>query len=83
MAKTKRPRDVNQRAKSIVDLATGEATEAKADDRNPAAVALGQLGGKARAKSLSPAKRKAIAKKAARKRWGGDGSDGAPAHGGA
>jgi hypothetical protein len=41
--------------------------------KNPAAVALGKLGGlqggKARAKSLSPAKRKAIAKKAAAVRW--------------
>lgn len=41
--------------------------------KNPAAVALGKLGGKkggkARAEKLSPAKRKAIAKKAARARW--------------
>lgn len=79
MAKTKRPRDVNQRAKRIVDIATGEVAEvAAADTRNPAAVALGQLGGKARAKSLSPAKRKAIAKKAAKKRWGGSNGAAAP-----
>lgn len=43
-------------------------------DKNPAAVALGRLGGlkggKARADALSPARRKAIAKKAAEKRWG-------------
>lgn len=42
--------------------------------KNPAAVALGKLGGtkggKARAEALSPAKRKAIAKKAAQTRWG-------------
>ena len=42
--------------------------------KNPAAVALGRLGGlkggKARADSLTPAKRKAIAKKAAAARWG-------------
>lgn len=42
--------------------------------KNPAAVALGRLGGlkggKARAEKLSAAKRKAIAKKAAAKRWG-------------
>ena len=41
--------------------------------KNPAAVALGKLGGKkggkARAEKLSPAKRKAIAKKAANTRW--------------
>ena len=43
-------------------------------EKNPAAVALGRLGGlkggKARAEKLSAAKRKAIAKKAAAKRWG-------------
>lgn len=72
--KPKRPSDVNQRAKLIVDILTGQA---KDDDphkgKNPAAVALGRLGGlkggKARAAKLSPAKRKAIAKKAAKTRW--------------
>jgi hypothetical protein len=43
--------------------------------KNPAAVALGKLGGAkggaARAAALSPAKRKAIARKAARARWTG------------
>lgn len=42
--------------------------------KNPAAVALGKLGGAkggaAWATALSPAKRSAIAKKAARARWG-------------
>jgi hypothetical protein len=42
-------------------------------EKNPAAVALGRLGGlkggKARAAKLTPAKRKAIAKKAATARW--------------
>jgi hypothetical protein len=74
MAKSKRPRDTNQRAKSIVDIATGEAQEAATDKRNPAAVALGQLGGKARAKSLSATKRRKIAKAAAKARWDGGGS---------
>jgi hypothetical protein len=41
--------------------------------KNPAAVALGRLGGlkggKARAAKLSPSKRKAIARKAAQARW--------------
>jgi hypothetical protein len=37
--------------------------------KNPAAVALGQLGGAARAAALSPRKRSAIAKKAAQARW--------------
>ena len=73
----KRPRDVNERAKLIVDIATGEVEDKPEDEgKNPAAVALGRLGGqkggKARAAKLSAAKRKAIAKKAARKRWGYD-----------
>jgi hypothetical protein len=44
-------------------------------EKNPAAVALGRLGGvkggKARAAALSPKKRKMIAKKAAQARWKG------------
>jgi hypothetical protein len=68
------PRDPNQLAKMIVDMATGEAPpEPAGPAKNPAAVALGKLGGakggKARAASLSAARRKAIAKKAAAKRW--------------
>lgn len=47
---------------------------AKAPEKNPAAVALGRLGGlkggRARAKALSPKKRAEIARKAAEKRWG-------------
>lgn len=72
--KPKRPRDTNQLAKSIVDIATGAADDTPVDDgKNPAAVALGRLGGlkggKARAAKLSKAKRAAIAKKAAQSRW--------------
>ncbi len=74
MAKPKRPRDANQLAKFIVDLSTGQEQEADPNKgKNPAAVALGRLGGlkggKARAAKLSASKRKAIAKKAAEKRW--------------
>jgi hypothetical protein len=66
----KRPRDPNQLGKLIVDLSVGEASEpVKEDKRDPAAVALGQKGGKARAKSLSVKRRKEIAKKAAELRW--------------
>ena len=73
--KPKRPRDFNQLAKMIVDMSTGDAPpEPPQPEKNPAAVALGKLGGAkggaARAAALSPAKRKAIAKKAAAKRWG-------------
>lgn len=60
--------DVNQLAYSTVQQATGEAPA-----KNPAAVALGKLGGakggKARAAVLSAKKRSAIARKAARARW--------------
>ena len=75
MSKPKRPRDVNALAKFIVDTATGHAPPAPGErEKNPAAVALGKLGGakggKARAAALSPQKRRAIAKKAAAKRWG-------------
>lgn len=74
LRRSKMPRDTNQLAKMIVDMSTGNAPPEPPDTRNPAAVALGKLGGakggNARAKALSPAKRKAIAKKAAAKRWG-------------
>lgn len=66
MPKPKRPADLNKRAKSIVDIATGELEN---DSRNPAAVALGSMGGKARAKALTKKKRTEIAKKGAAKRW--------------
>jgi hypothetical protein len=73
MAKPKRPRDVNQLAKLIVDMSTGDAPPDAEPVKNPAAVALGKLGGAkggpARAAALSPATRKAMAKKAAAKRW--------------
>ncbi len=66
----KRP-DLNQIAASIVTQTTTQTETLPA--KNPAAVALGRLGGlkggKARADSLSPKKRAAIAKKAAEARW--------------
>lgn len=72
MAKAKRPTDLNKRAKSIVDIATGESEEI-VSGKNHAAVALGRLGGqkggKARAKALTSKKRSEIAKKAAAARW--------------
>jgi hypothetical protein len=72
--KPKRPRDTNQLAKLIADIATGEAVEVDPDaGKDPAAVALGRKGGlkggKARAKSLSPDKRREIATRAAKIRW--------------
>ena len=45
--KRKRPTDISQRAKLIVDIATGEVEDKEPDTgKNPAAVALGRLGGK-------------------------------------
>jgi hypothetical protein len=74
MTNPKRPRDTNQLAKFIADLATGEAQEKNPNEgKNPAAVELGRLGGlkggKARAAKLSAKKRKEIAAKAAKARW--------------
>jgi len=74
MTKPKRPRDTNQLAHMIAQLATGELDDIKTEDgKDPAAVALGRKGGlkggKARAAKLSPAKKRAIAKRAAKARW--------------
>lgn len=64
-------KDENEIAFGIVAQVTQEAEEQP--EKNPAAVALGRLGGKkggpARAKALTATKRKAIAKKAAAARW--------------
>jgi hypothetical protein len=69
----KRPRDPNQLAKSIIDIATGEKPDRdptpEEQGKDPAAVALGKKGGKARAEGLSSERRTEIAKKAAEKRW--------------
>jgi len=74
-------RDFTQIAKAVLDSATGQGPKIlppgsprQNDTRNPHAVALSKLGaskgGKARAKALSKAKRRAIAKLAAKRRWG-------------
>lgn len=73
----KRPRDPNQLAKFIVDIATGNApaTDDSTDEssKNPAAVELGRRGGlkggKARAESMSASRRAEIARAAAAARW--------------
>ncbi len=73
------PHDFTLTARRVVEQAIGETLKGEPlpdpdAGKNPAAVALGKLGGakggKARAEALSPAKRKAIAKKAASARWG-------------
>ncbi len=73
------PHDFTVIARKVVEQAIGEKLDGSPlpdppnEGKNPAAVALGKLGGskggKARAKALSPAKRKAIARKAAEARW--------------
>ena len=71
--KKKRPTDLNLLATSIVEDATNDNPTHEPSIKNPAAVALGRLGGlkggPARAKKLTPEQRKEIARKAARARW--------------
>jgi hypothetical protein len=69
--------DINQMAANLIDAVTGElpAEESTEQDKakNPAAVALGRLGGlkggKARAQKLSAKRRREIAVDAAKSRW--------------
>lgn len=68
----KRPRDPNQLAKMIVDIAT-DATPDTLSASSPMAElgrTGGLAGGTARAKKLSPERRREIAQKAAAARWG-------------
>ena len=68
--------DLNQIAANIVAQHTGQPLTVinPPPAKNPAAVALGRLGGlkggKARAAKLTPQQRKSIAQKAAKTRWG-------------
>jgi hypothetical protein len=74
----RRPRDANQLAKSIVDIATGEVEDRELtpeeQGKDPAAVSLGRRGGlkggKMRSLRLSEDARSAIARTAASARWG-------------
>ncbi|MCH8029594.1 MAG: hypothetical protein IH874_06660 [Candidatus Dadabacteria bacterium] len=70
----KKSDDVNVIAKIIVEETTEKEPSEEKPEKNPAAVALGRLGGlkggKARAKKLSAERRKEIAQKAAKARWG-------------
>lgn len=76
--RSRKRRDLNELAKAFTDRATGEvqdeAPEPPVDEgKNPAAVALGRLGGKkggpARAARLTKEQRTESARKAARARW--------------
>ncbi len=70
----RRPRDPNELAFQVFQEAIGEAPSLEPErEKNPAAVALGKLGGakggKARADALTPEQRSDIARLAARARW--------------
>lgn len=70
--------DVNELAFNIVQQATGQIPRAEEPAKNPAAVALGKLGGskggKARAKGMTAKQRSTAARKAAKARWASKGA---------
>jgi hypothetical protein len=69
----KRPRDFNQAAKLVVDIASGQVEDREPtpeeQGKDPAAAAMGRKGGKARAEKMTPERRSEIARKASAKRW--------------
>ena len=68
----KRPRDLNQLAKLIVDIASGEVVDEVSPKKRSASLpgrSGGLKGGRARAKSLTDAERADIARIAAHARW--------------
>lgn len=70
MAKTpKRPRDPNQLAKMVVDIATEQDQQPERTATEKRAAKAGAVGGPARAKALTPEQRSEIAKAAASARW--------------
>jgi hypothetical protein len=79
IGKGKRPRDPNQLAKWIVDQSTGElqpepvTTTPPPSDLSAYMAAIGrkggQIGGKRRMKTMTPAARRKVAAKAAKARW--------------
>jgi hypothetical protein len=71
------PRDINERAHQVAKLLTGEAEIPAEPERSPVSAYLSEIGrrgglrgGVARAQALSSRKRSAIARKAAKARWG-------------
>ena len=70
--KPTRPRDPNQLAKLVVDIATDQIQDAPESEAHPMARlgrAGGLRGGRARAERLSPEQRTDIARLAAAARW--------------
>jgi hypothetical protein len=75
-----RPAHVIGTAGQDIQIATGHATEmnGSVNGKNKAAVELGRRGGYARAKRLSAERRREIARRAARARWGHQNNQPAP-----
>lgn len=72
--RSSKPRDLNSLAAAIIAQSTSDEPVPDPDEgKNPAAVALGRLGGqkggKARAAKLTPEQRSEAARTAARTRW--------------
>jgi hypothetical protein len=69
----RRPADVIGNAVYVMRVLTGEIEDIiptpESEGKDPAAVALGRKGGKARAEGMSAKRRKEIARKAAKSRW--------------
>lgn len=65
----KRPRDPNQLAKLMVEIASGEASDIEETAFIKRASKAGTKGGPARAASLTPEQRSEIARIAAAARW--------------
>ncbi len=66
-----RPADVVGCAVHVAKIATGEIEETAAKIRQPQKANGGRIGGKRRAESLTPERRREIAQVAAKARWGG------------
>jgi hypothetical protein len=65
----KRPRDLNQAAKLVVDIASGEVEERQPTAKESRARKGGEKGGPARARALTPEQRSEVARTAASARW--------------
>jgi hypothetical protein len=63
----RRPRDVIGNSVHVMRI---DVPTPASEGKDPAAVALGRKGGKARAEGLSAKRRKEIARRAAKGRWG-------------
>lgn len=70
--RSKKPADLNRLAAAIVGDATDETPQEPESQQVQAGRLGGAKGGAARAKKLSPERRREIARKAAARRWAGE-----------